>query len=280
MYFFYFDESGSRDPSIGTQEKPKDHLYVLLAVGMFEGQWRRFETAISGLKLALADHLHQSGKGPFELADCEIKSNWVRNVKERKERSSFLSGLAEDDIKRLVNTYFQQIAERRVVIMTTVIDKRSLYEHTTHEKLHKKAYEFMLERIQHYMREYHPKHNALIVMDDTGKQLNRAIAMKHAFFQRSGNQNMGFPAIVEYPFFTRSEFSNGIQLADLLAYNVYRAFKDENMDYPYFQKLLPNLYQGREQMVLHGLKVWLENSPLVQLAQSAREALQKEKPSG
>ena len=34
MYFFYFDESGSRDPSIGTVAKPKDHLYVLLAVGM------------------------------------------------------------------------------------------------------------------------------------------------------------------------------------------------------------------------------------------------------
>lgn len=149
--------------------------------------------------------------------------------------------LAGDDIKRLVNTYFQQIAERRVVIMTTVIDKRYLYEHTTHEILHKKAYEFMLERIQHYMREYHPKHKALIVMDDTGKQLNCAIAMKHAFFQRSGNRNMRFPAIVEYPFFTISELSNGSQLADLLAYNVYRAFRDEDMDYSYFQRLLPSV---------------------------------------
>ena len=279
MYFFYFDESGSRDPSIGTQEKPKDHLYVLLAVGMFEGQWRRFETEISGLKLALASHLHQGGEGRFELADCEIKSNWVRNVKEREKKSPFLSVLAEDDIKQPVDTYFQQIAERRVVIMATVIDKRYLYEYTTHEILHKKTYEFMLERIQHYMREYHPKHKALIVMDDTGKQLNRAIAMKHAFFQRSGNQNMGFPAIVEYPFFTRSELSNGIRLADLLAYSVYRAFRDEDVDYSYFQRLLPSLYQGRDQTVLHGLKVWPEKSPLVQLAQSAREAVQKEKPS-
>ena len=42
MYFFYFDESGSRDPSTGTTEKPKDHLYVLLAVSMYEGQWRPF----------------------------------------------------------------------------------------------------------------------------------------------------------------------------------------------------------------------------------------------
>ena len=43
MYFFYFDESGSRDPSVGSAAKRKDHLYVLLAVGMWEGQWRRFE---------------------------------------------------------------------------------------------------------------------------------------------------------------------------------------------------------------------------------------------
>ena len=72
------------------------------------------------------------------------------------------------------------------------------------------AYEFVLERIQHYMRQYHPKHRALIVMDDTSQQLNRVVAMKHAAFQRTGNRNMTFPAIVEYPFFTRSELSNGM----------------------------------------------------------------------
>ena len=40
----------------------------------------------------------------------------------------------------------------------------------------------------------------------------------------------------------------GIQLADLLGYSVYRAFRDEDMDYSYFQKLLHGLYQGRDQM--------------------------------
>jgi hypothetical protein len=75
MYFFYFDESGSRDPSVGTAEKPKDHLYVLLAVGMFERKWRPFERAISNVKLELADYLRRNGKGAFDLAACEIKSN-------------------------------------------------------------------------------------------------------------------------------------------------------------------------------------------------------------
>ena len=43
MYFFYIDESGNRDPSLGTADRPKDHIYVLLAVGLYERQWRPFE---------------------------------------------------------------------------------------------------------------------------------------------------------------------------------------------------------------------------------------------
>lgn len=266
MYFFYFDESGSRDPSSGTAEKPKDHLYVLLAVGMYEGQWRPFETAVSSIKLELADYLFRDGKGSFELADCELKSNWVRIPAEREKRSGFLHGLHSDDLTRLTDAYFDQVAERKTVILASVIDKRFLHGHFTHETLHMKAYEFLLERIQHFMREYHPKHRALIVMDDTGKQLNSTVAMKHARFQRAGNRNMVFPAIVEYPFFTRSELSNGIQLADLLAYSVYRAFKREDFRYPYFERLLPHFYRRQQGAALDGLKVWPDASPLVGMA--------------
>ena len=276
MYFFYFDESGSRDPSVGTAAKPKDHLYVLLAVGMYEQQWRPFETEISGLKLELADYLHRDGDVRFELADCEVKSNWVRLPAERAKRSKFLHGLHPDDLTRLTEAYFGQVAERNTVVMASVIDKRFLHNHVTHETLHMTAYEFLLERIQHYMREYHPKHRALIVMDDTSRQLNRAVAMKHASFQRAGNRNMKFPAIVEYPFFTRSELSNGVQLADLLAYSVYRAFKDEDFAYPYFKRLLPNVYRRRDGAALDGLKVWPNESPLIDVARQAWDAYRQE----
>ena len=100
-------------------------------------------------------------------------------------------------------------------------------------------------------------------MDHTSKQLNQAVALKHAYFQRSGNKNMQFDHIVEYPFFTVSELSNGVQLADLCAYNVFRAFKDENLDYPYFQLMLPHVYCQRAQERLDGLKVWPDPSPLI-----------------
>jgi hypothetical protein len=244
---------------------------VLLAVGMFETQWRPFERAISNLKLELADYLRRDGRGRFELADCEVKSNWIRNAGEREKKSPFLHALHADDIERLVGAYFTQVIERKTVVVSAVIDKRHLHDHMTHETLHKKAYEFLLERIDQYMAEYHPKHRALMVMDDTSKELNRAVAMKHAYFQRAGNQHTRFSRIVEYPFFTRSELSNGVQLADLLAYNVYRAFRTEDLSYPYFARLLPNVYRRREGDLLDGLKVWPEGSPLIGLARAVWE---------
>ena len=164
---------------------------------------------------------------------------------EREKRSRFLHGLSTAELIRLTDAYFDQVAKRHTVIMAGVVDKRFLHDGTTHETLHMTAYGFLLERIQHYMRQYHPEHRALIVMDDTSRQLNRAVAMTHATFQRAGNRNMMFPAIVEYPFFTRSELSNGVQLADLLAYSVYRAFKGEDLGYPCFERVLGNFYRRR-----------------------------------
>ena len=88
MYFFYFDESGNRDPDVGGHGRPdKDHLYVLSAVGMFENKWRVFDRAISNLKLELVDYLRRDNKGQFDLADCEVKSNWLRNPMEREQKS-------------------------------------------------------------------------------------------------------------------------------------------------------------------------------------------------
>jgi hypothetical protein len=153
-------------------------------------------------------------------------------------------------------------------VFSVVVDKRKLHEHMDHHKLHRKAYELLLERIEHYLGEFHPKHNGLIVMDDTDKTINRGVAMKHAFFQREGNVNTDFRHIVEYPFFTDSKLSNGVQLADLCGYNVYRAFRDGNFDYPFFQRLLPQFYisQRTPEEKLDGLKVFPDDSELVPFA--------------
>ncbi|MBM4397945.1 MAG: DUF3800 domain-containing protein [Deltaproteobacteria bacterium] len=275
MYFFYLDESGSRGAFTGSPGTPKDHLYVLAAVGMYEGHWFKFDREVSLLKLELAGYLERAARGRFDLADCEVKSNWIRHKKER-ERRPFLGALDENDLGRLVKTFYAQVSERNTTLVAVVVDKRFVRGHVQSARLQEMAYEFLLERIESYMGQYHPKHHALIVMDDTGIPLNRIVAMRHATLQRRGNQNLAFRHIVEYPFFTRSELSNGIQLADLVAYDVYRAFRDENLDYPFFKPLIPHFYRGPQRQVLDGLKVWPEESPLVSLGRLLRVSLQQE----
>ena len=284
MYFFYFDESGSRDPKAFEQRADgsshaKDHIYALTAVALWEGRWRRFDREIANLKLEFADQLNRTRKLRLDLADCELKSNWIRNPKERADKSPFLNSLSDAERERLVACFFRQIPAQHMTLFSVVFDKRKLREHMTHETLHKKAYELLLERIEHFMAEYHPKHHALIVMDDTDRALNRAVSMKHAFFQREGNQNVRFNHIVEYPFFTDSKLSNGIQLADLCAYNVYRAFKVRDFTYPYFQELLPTFYKRHEGHKLDGLKVFPEDSELVEFARQGWEMFQKQNPA-
>lgn len=266
MYFFYFDESGTRDTDVGTLEKPKPHLYVLLAVGMHEEQWLPFDTEISNLKLEYINEIDQRGFGSLELSDCEVKSRWLRIPDERIKHSKFLSALSDFQITKLSDLYFSQLAKRKAIVIAAVIDKRLLHPHFTSEILHKKAYEFVLERIQRHIMEYDLNQNSLIIMDDTNIQLNRAVAMKHATFLRVGNRNMKFTSIVEYPFFTRSELSNGIQLADLLSYNVYRAFRNEDLTYSYFQQMLPYFHKGKLSNILDGVKVWPDRSSLFGMA--------------
>lgn len=279
MYLFYFDESGGRDPDAGGNGRNiKDHIYVLFAVGIFENNWRKLDRAIGHVKLELIDWLRRDGIGPFDLADCEVKSNWLRNEKERNKKSRFLSALSKDDLTRLASIFYDQLEPCHAVMFAVIVDKRRLHDHMTHETLHKKAYELILERIEHFMTEYHAKHNALIIMDDTSQDLNRAVAMKHAYFQRSGNQHVQFRHIIEYPFFTRSELSNGVQLADLCAYNVYRAFKSQDFTYPYFEKMLPHFYRRANQERLDGLKVWPEGSELIDFASVGWNEFKKKAP--
>jgi hypothetical protein len=273
MYFFYIDESGTRDPSVsitseGGTVRQKEPIYVLLAVGLFEGRWGRFDRDIANLKLELADHLRRLHGLTLTLADCEVKSVTLRHPKEREGKSPFLAALSEADRTHVSETFLRQIEDHNMPVFAVVIDKRKLLPHMTAELLHKKAYELLLERIEHYLAEYHDRHNGLIVIDDTQRQLNQALAMKHAFFQREGNRNLRFRHIVEYPFFTDSRLSNGIQLADLCAYNVYRAFRNREFTYPYFQDLLPCVYRsGRTPPdKLDGLKVFPDDSELVGFA--------------
>lgn len=276
MYFFYIDDSGSRDPSLQSVRAdgtivPKEHLYVLTAVGLYEQSWRPMEEELTDFKLRLRNSLLTSVGLKTDIMDCEVKSTLLRHAKERERRSPFLHALTEDQRAGLVEMYYSQLAKHRAHLISVVIDKRHLQPETSAHWLHLKAYEILLERIELLLAERYRKHKGLIVMDDSERDLNRAVAMKHAHLLHRGGQRIYFNHIAEYPFFTESSLSHGIQLADLCAYNVYRAFRNEDFAYPFFVRLLKHFYNSANTPPekLDGLKVFPAQSPLVDWAVEA-----------
>jgi len=262
MYFFYIDESGNRDV------KKTDEPYVLTAVGMYENQWRGFNTHLTGMKTNLARQYSRD----IAQDQMEVKSNFVTKPRFRK-KSPFFSVLSDEDIHHISEHYLNQLDRAKMCIVASVIDKAELREGTTGEQMHEWAYQFLLERIQHFMGNNHRKHNALIIMDDAGANLNRSITLMHARLLRAGNEVMKFRNIIEYPFFVSSELSNGVQLADLVAYTIYHTFRYEKPDYEFMRRIRPYISRLAEnQAILAGLKIW----PPSNRYQAVFDQLQKE----
>jgi hypothetical protein len=273
MYFFYVDESGTLDTNIGmtSSNHPREWLYVLTAVSLFEKNWRGFEDTLNGKKKELAFRIRSITGKNLNLDECEVKSTWLRIPKERQQRP-FLANLSKEELLELTELYYRQLQHNRMTIFSVIIDKRHLHTFMDPEKLHRKAWELLLERIQGFLGQDHEKHFGMMISDDNGSQLNRKLALKHAYILSEGTTSgLKLSHIVEMPLFVQSGLSNGVQLADLVGYNIYRAFRENDLDYPYFLRILPYIWSSRRSPgnKLDGLKVFPTQSSLVCLAEEA-----------
>lgn len=264
MYFVYVDESGSLD----TKARPENYLYVLGAVTLYEHRWHGFEKTLNRKKWELINTIKRAKQGAtsLELAHCEIKSTSIRIPKERK-RHPFLDKLTDVEVDGLVELFYQQLKHHNMRVFAVVVDKRCLKDFMDTKKMHRKAWELLLERIERYIAEEHGKHQAVLITDDISRDRNRSLAMKHAYLQSEGTSSgQWLRHIAEMPLFVRSELSNGVQLADLVAYNVYRCFRGQEIDYPHFLRILPHLWTSTKTHaeVPDGLIVFPPESSLVQ----------------
>jgi hypothetical protein len=269
MYLFYVDESGNRDPRTqipikGGQSIAGDPIYVVSAVCLFEQQWHGFEKTLNRHKSMLMDLILKAKGLRLTLADCEIKSNWVRRKDERQKRP-FLHNITDEQLTTLIDLFYQQLPHHHMTVLAVIIDKPHLHSYMDQAKVHRKSWELLLELVERFMRCRHHKHQALMVTDDVGLQQNQSLAMKHAYIMDQGTaNNLWLKHICEMPMFVRSELSNGVQLADLIAYNIYRVFKTGEITYPFFERIVPHIW-SRTEPVEHpfsGLHVFPDTSPL------------------
>lgn len=271
MFMFYVDETGNRSPiKPGAAAVGEQWLYVLTAVSLYEHRWHGFEKTINRAKDELIHRIHERGGASLELADCEVKSNWVRIAEERKTHR-FLSELRPGELTGLIQQYYDQLSHHRMHILSVLVDKRCLSSNTSQIELHKLSWELLLKRVENLMQAKYSKHQALIVVDDTSKQANRSLAMQHAkLLDKGTHDGQWLKHICEMPMFVRSELSNGVQLADLCSYNIYRAFRESDLEYPFFKQIESHIWSRLNPVKypFYGLFIHPPTSALCDLVES------------
>lgn len=264
-YFFYVDESGNRvltQRAIGLGQ----HIYALVAIGLYDQKWHGFSKTIDQKKRQLIEAIRARTGRQLSLADCEVKANWLLNPVERENKSAFLHSLTDGERNALVDYFFQQLNFHRIPIFSVVVDKRQLKDYFDQQKLHRKAWELLIEQVEWFMAESHDRHQAIMIADDVSAQMNQSLALKHAYVQDQGTASGRFLRhICEMPMFVRSELSNGVQLADLCAYNIYRAFRDEDLDHKGMQRIRDRIWFSSGRTTWMGLKVFPDAGPLKRL---------------
>lgn len=275
MYLCYIDETGNRDPRLKIPQKngsvkDGDPIYVLTALCIFEQRWHTMEKPINRHKASLIERIRRDAGVELTLADCEVKSNWLRQPRERAKHR-FLSHLRPEELTGLAEVFYQQLHAAHATIFAVLVDKRRLPPGATQRDIHLRTWERLLELIERFMRARHHRHQAIMINDDISRQTNRMLAMSHAQLLDQGTQrNTWLRHVCEMPMFVRSELSAGVQLADLCSYNIYRAFKRADLAYPYFQRIAPYIWTPHDLVNAgkHFSGIWVldgANSPLLPL---------------
>lgn len=276
MYLFYVDESGNRGVRSDSSREPyanENRFYVLLACGVLEHYWYKFEQHINSIKRRILarvnGELALKHPGAFDLQDAEVKSQIIRNVLTRRG-SQFWRHVAMEEIEEIAGAVYSALEFYHIDICAIVVDKEYLPDYFDSNKLHRKSYELLLERVQTLMREQYRKHKALLIVDGANNTENLSLIQKHDFFVNEGRTSSGsrLDKIVQSPLFINSQLAVGIQIADVCAYNVYRAFSSNDLRYEYFLRLLPYVFDRSQAMPdkIYGLKVFPPESPMSRLS--------------
>lgn len=215
-YFAYCDESGQRDYGAAT-----DPYFTVAAVITPGTDAPHLEDEIRGLKRTF-----------WGSPDIEIKSNWIRQPHERKRRYADPHGISSKDIDDLVAALYRWLHKAPLSLIAGVVDKPLMQErYTSPHYAGGVAYTMFLQRFQKYVSK-RTAEGAVVFDDPAGKSPGghewRALLQKqHARLIRDGcpYTKTKFAAIGPLTF-ADSRASPLIQVADLVAYNTFRQFRD------------------------------------------------------
>ena len=226
-YRLYVDDSGNReyDKDLNYTTSGRERHFVYGAILLTEANESRLIARFRDLK-----------KATFGRPDIEIKSNWLRIPAERKKRYLDPFGLSDTQLSDFSNACYELIREHELELIAVAVDKLHMQETYAPPRqpwqAPTAAYEFLMQRVVQAV----PKDSTVeVVVDDIGgkndkdKEYRDMLADHHEKLRKSGSSlqsKLSFACLSGPVRFRASEHTDLIQLADLVAYCIFRQFRE------------------------------------------------------
>jgi hypothetical protein len=236
MHLFYLDDSGS-------PQNANEEYLVLGGISVFEAQAHFLTTKLDELALSICPQDPQS----VEFHASEIYAR----------RSAPWSGLGRDEAKGVIKAVLKIFADYcydTAKAFACVVHKRS-YPGQDPLQL---AFEDMCSRFDQYLsnlRGEGDRQRGLIILDRSAQETTLQNMARN--FRVLGTQWGVIRNLADTPFFVDSRASRVVQLADHIAYSVFRRFNSG--DAQYFDIISSRFYASEG--IVHGLAHKQRNIP-------------------
>jgi len=254
----YCDESGQRAYGPRT-----DRYFVVASVVVDATEAPHLEDELRGLKRAV-----------WRDPTIELKSNWIRIPSERRKHYTEPHGIGGKEIERFMEAMYPWLESAPVRFLAGVVDKKKMEQRYKHPHYAGAvAYTVLLQRLQKYVAKRGGTGN-LVFDDPAGKspggfEWRELLMRQHSMLLKNGcpYTKKAFDDIGTLTF-TDSAASPFVQVADQVAYNVFRQFRDHGDAwedaphdslplYDYFQKMIGMFDLGpSRQLAGFGVTKW------------------------
>ena len=242
----YIDESGS--DSINDEEI----WYVLAGVIVSEVDWKEINSKVDKLKR----ELFPSGN----IEKIELHAHAIRKKK------GILSQFDYERVKEILRKLYELIQSLPVTIIAVAINKQELILNNSNREPLTDAWTFLIERFDKFVEKTFTRDGrvnlGLLVKDE---RMNSADNYVRDLLKSFGLHGTGFQSIrnvIEDPVFSPSHLNNIIQLADAVAYCVFRRIKNDGEFVSYFKTIKDNFDKRPDGEILkYGLKIFPETTP-------------------
>lgn len=182
---------------------------------------------------AIDADLDELKRKTFGTTDVEVKSNWIRRPRERRKHYLDPYGVEEETFHKFVDAWLEQMQRPEVTYVASAIDKIQMQEkYAQPHYASATAYHFLLQRYQIHCAK--SERTGQVTIDDMSGATPKAnhwrdlLRRQHTLLKEHGCQftDLKFANIALRFRFGQSERFNLLQVADLVAYDVYRQFRD------------------------------------------------------